>query len=110
MWLRVRQIAFIVEDADKVADQLHDVFGLEVAYIDEHLPPAFGLQNRLLPVGTQFIEVCAPVRENTAGGRYLERRGRSSNRSEIVRRSGEVPGGHKSGDPAAARAVSVIAI
>lgn len=75
MWLRVRQIAFIVEDADKVAGQLHDVFGLEVAYIDEHLPPAFGLQNRLLPVGTQFIEVCAPVRENTAGGRYLERRG-----------------------------------
>lgn len=75
MWLRVRQIAFIVEEADRVAGQLHDVFGLEVAYIDEHLPPAFGLQNRLLPVGTQFIEICAPVRENTAGGRYLERRG-----------------------------------
>ncbi|MEO8540157.1 MAG: VOC family protein [bacterium] len=75
MWLRIRQIAFIVEDADKVVADLHAVFGLEVAYIDEHLPPAFGLQNRLLPVGTQFIEVCAPVRENTAGGRYLERRG-----------------------------------
>jgi hypothetical protein len=75
MWLRVRQIAFIVEDADKVVADLHEVFGLEVAYIDEHLPPAYGLQNRLLPVGTQFIEICAPVRENTAGGRYLERRG-----------------------------------
>jgi hypothetical protein len=75
MWLRLRQIAFIVQDADKVAADLNAVFGLEVAYIDEHLPPAFGLQNRLLPVGTQFIEVCAPVRENTAGGRYLERRG-----------------------------------
>ncbi|MCC6959074.1 MAG: VOC family protein [Dehalococcoidia bacterium] len=75
MWLRVRQIAFIVTDADAVAKQLHDVFGLEVAYIDDHLPGAFGLQNRLLPVGTQFIELCAPIRENTAGGRYLERRG-----------------------------------
>ena len=31
MWLRVRQIAFIVTDADAVAKQLHDVFGLEVA-------------------------------------------------------------------------------
>ena len=75
MWLRLRQIAFIVEDADKVVADLNNVFGLEVAFIDEHLPPAFGLQNRLLPVGTQFIEICSPVRENTAGGRYLERRG-----------------------------------
>ena len=75
MWLRLRQIALIVNDADKVAEDLKAVFGLEVAYIDEHLPPAYGLQNRLLPVGTQFLEICAPVRENTAGGRYLERRG-----------------------------------
>jgi hypothetical protein len=75
MWLRLRQIALIVNDADKVVDDLNAVFGLEVAYIDEHLPPAYGLQNRLLPVGTQFLEICAPIRENTAGGRYLERRG-----------------------------------
>ncbi len=75
MWLRLRQIAFIVEDVEKVAADLNAVFGLEVAYIDEHLPPAYGLQNRLMPVGTQFIELCSPVRENTAGGRYLERRG-----------------------------------
>lgn len=75
MWLRLRQIAFIVEDADRVVADLKAVLGLEVAYNDEHLPPAFGLQNRLLPVGTQFIEVCAPVREGTAGGRYLQRRG-----------------------------------
>jgi hypothetical protein len=75
MWLRLRQIAFIVRDVEAVVADLHAVFGLEVAYIDDHLPPAYGLQNRLLPVGTQFIELCSPVRENTAGGRYLERRG-----------------------------------
>jgi hypothetical protein len=75
MWLRLRQIALIVEDVDNVVADVKDVFGLEVAYIDEHLPPAFGLQNRLLPIGTQFLELCSPVRENTAGGRYLERRG-----------------------------------
>lgn len=75
MWLRLRQIALIVNDADQVVEDLKAVFGLEVAYIDEHLPPAYGLQNRLLPVGAQFLEICAPVREDTAGGRYLERRG-----------------------------------
>ena len=75
MWLRLRQIALIVNDADAVADDLATVFGLEVAFVDEHLPGAYGLQNRLLPVGTQFIELCSPIRENTAGGRYLERRG-----------------------------------
>jgi len=75
VWLRLRQIAFIVEDIEKVAADLNAVFGLEVAFIDEHLPPAYGLQNRLLPVGTQFIELCSMVREGTAGGRYHERRG-----------------------------------
>jgi hypothetical protein len=35
----------------------------------------FGLQNRVLPVGSQFLEVVAPVREGTAGGRYLDQRG-----------------------------------
>jgi hypothetical protein len=75
MWLRLRQIALIVQDVEKVVEDLEAVFGLEVAFIDEHLPPAYGLQNRLLPIGTQFLELCSPVRENTAGGRYLERRG-----------------------------------
>ena len=75
MWLRLRQVAFIVEDVEAVVADLNAVFGLEVAFIDEHLPPAYGLQNRLLPVGTQFIELCSPVRENTAGGRYHARRG-----------------------------------
>jgi len=33
-----------------------------------------GLKNALLPVGNQLLEVVAPVAENTAGGRYLEKR------------------------------------
>ena len=36
---------------------------------------AFGLENNLMPVGRNFLEVVAPIQENTAGGRYLERRG-----------------------------------
>jgi len=75
MWLRLRQVALIVEDVEAVLADFQALFGLEVAYIDPHLPPAFGLQNRLLPIGTQFLELCSPIREGTAGGRYLARRG-----------------------------------
>jgi len=35
----------------------------------------FGLQNAVLPIGTQFIEVVSPTREGTAGGRQLQRLG-----------------------------------
>jgi len=34
-----------------------------------------GLHNFLMPVGSNFLEVVAPSREGTAGGRYLDRRG-----------------------------------
>jgi len=34
----------------------------------------FGLENSLLPVGTNFLEIVSPVQENTAAGRYLQRR------------------------------------
>ncbi len=75
MWLRLRQVALLARDVDAVADDLNAVFGLNVAFIDDHLPGAYGLQNRLLPVDNQFIEICSPIREGTAGGRYLDRRG-----------------------------------
>ena len=38
----------------------------------------FGLKNTLWPIGTQFLEVVTPIAENTAGGRYMERRGGDS--------------------------------
>jgi Glyoxalase-like domain len=73
MWLRLRQVALVAEQLAPVVDNLHDVFGLEVAFRDPGVA-RFGLENAVLPVGNQFVEVVAPVREGTAGGRYLERR------------------------------------
>ena len=49
------------------------VFGLEVAHRDPSVA-SFGLENAILPVGNQFLELLAPVKDGTAGGRYLERR------------------------------------
>jgi hypothetical protein len=53
---------------------MHDAFGLDVGYRDPGVK-TFGLENAIFPVGNQFVEVVAPIQEETAGGRYLDRRG-----------------------------------
>lgn len=73
MWLRMRQIALIARELAPIVDEIRDVFGLEVAYRDPAVK-TFGLENAVFPVGNQFLEVVAPIREGTAGGRYLDRR------------------------------------
>lgn len=73
MWLRLRQIALVAPELEPVVDDLKDIFGLEVCYRDPGVEQ-FGLENALFPIGNQFIEVVAPVQEETAAGRYLERR------------------------------------
>jgi Glyoxalase-like domain len=73
MWLRLRQIALVAHKLAPIADEMRDVFGLEIGYRDPGVK-VFGLENALFPVGSQFIEVVAPIQPNTAGGRYLERR------------------------------------
>ena len=74
MWLRLRQIALVASDIEKVVDELTSVLGIEVAFVDPGVK-VFGLENRVLPVGNQMLEVVAPIKEGTTGGRYLERRG-----------------------------------
>ena len=71
--LRVRQLALVANDLDPVVDDLKAVFGVEVAFNDPGVA-SFGLKNAVIPVGHQFVEVVAPIEENTAGGRYLQRR------------------------------------
>jgi hypothetical protein len=73
MWLRLRQIALVAKDLDQITNDLKSVLGLEVGFRDPGVK-VFGLQNALFPVGGQFIEVVSPIKEGTAGGRYLERR------------------------------------
>jgi hypothetical protein len=74
MWLRLRQIALVASELAPVEAQLKDVLGIEVCYRDPGVGH-YGLENALLPIGNQLLEVVAPIQENTAGGRYLERRG-----------------------------------
>src|SRR6202046_4826501 len=74
MSIRLRQIALVANKLAPVIDDLKAVFGLEVCYIDPGVG-TFGLENSLMPVGNNFIEVVAPIKDGTAGGRYLKRRG-----------------------------------
>ena len=74
MTLHLRQIALVARELDPVVTELENVLGLEICYRDPGVAH-FGLHNALLPVGSQFLEVVAPIEENTAGGRYLDRRG-----------------------------------
>ncbi len=74
MWLRLRQIALVARELRPVLDDLEAVLGIEPCYVDPGVK-AFGLENTLLPIGNQILEVVAPIRPGTAGGRHLERRG-----------------------------------
>jgi hypothetical protein len=73
MWLRLRQICLVARKLAPAIEDLKAAFGLEVCYVDPGVK-VFGLENSLVPVGNQFLEVVAPIEENTAAGRYLERR------------------------------------
>jgi hypothetical protein len=73
MWLRVRQIALVANKLAPIVEDMKNVLGLEVCFRDPGVK-VFGLENALWPVGNQFIECVSPIQENTAGGRYLQRR------------------------------------
>ncbi len=76
MHLWLRQIAFVAAELAPVEEELLDVLGLKLCYNDPGVE-RFGLHNALYPIGTQFLEVVAPLdlAGDTAGKRYLDRRG-----------------------------------
>ena len=73
MWLRLRQIALVAQQLEPVLADFKAVFDIEPAFRDPGVS-TFGLENAVMPVGNQFVEVVAPVRDGTTAGRYLERR------------------------------------
>ena len=74
MSLSLRQICLVAAELKPALEDLSAILGVDVCYVDPHVD-IFGVENSLLGLGTNFIEVVAPVRDNTAAGRYLERRG-----------------------------------
>lgn len=72
--LRLRQIALLARDLAATVENLRSVFGIEVGFRDPGVA-FFGLGNAVFPVGDTFLEVVSPVRDDSAGGRMLVRRG-----------------------------------
>jgi hypothetical protein len=70
----MRQICLVARRLEPVVEALRGTLGLEVCHRDPGVGK-YGLENALFPVGHQFLEVVAPVREGTTAGRYLDRRG-----------------------------------
>jgi hypothetical protein len=71
---RLRQAVIAVRDLDAVAGRLREELGLDEPYRD----PAvgyFGLRNAVFALGDTFLEIVSPVREDTAAGRLIDRRG-----------------------------------
>lgn len=73
MPIRLRQICLVAEKLAPVIDDFKAIFAVDVCFEDPAVA-AFGLENSLMPIGGNFLEVVAPVKENTAAGRYLKRR------------------------------------
>lgn len=71
--LRLRQIALVARDLEPVVAELQKELAVEVAFRDPGVD-TFGLHNAVMPIGNQFLEVVAPIKDDTAAGRYLDRR------------------------------------
>lgn len=72
--VRLRQVVLITRDLPAVTGRLEAELGLTSGFKDEGVAH-FGLENRVLAAGDCFIEVVTPLTEESAGHRYLERRG-----------------------------------
>ena len=70
----IRQIVMVSSLRDPIVSDLNKLFGLKVAFNDPGVGH-FGLENAVMPLGTDFLEVVSPIEENTTAGRYLQKRG-----------------------------------
>tara|TARA_B100000686_G_scaffold288127_1_gene314029 strand:+ start:971 stop:1708 length:738 start_codon:yes stop_codon:yes gene_type:complete len=69
----LRQLVMVSSLRDPIVENLCNLFDIKVSFNDPGVGH-FGLENAVLPVGTDFLEVVSPVEENTTAGRYLDRR------------------------------------
>jgi hypothetical protein len=71
---RLRQAVVVAKDLDSVVGSLRHGLGLGDPFSDPGVE-YFGLQNAVFALSDTFLEVVSPLREDTAAGRLLARRG-----------------------------------
>jgi len=72
--VRLRQAVLAAGQLAPVADRLQSELALPEPFHDPGVKE-FGLENSVFPVGDTFLEVVAPIADDTAAGRYLGRHG-----------------------------------
>src|SRR5215211_7551662 len=72
--IRLRQVALVATDRDRVVAELCEWLGVTVSYEDPGVGE-FGLHNALMTIGDQFLEVVSPTTGGTTAGRLLDKRG-----------------------------------
>jgi hypothetical protein len=72
--LRLRQAVLAARDLDAAVEELRSALPLGEPYADPGVA-LFGLRNAVMPLGDTFVEVVSPAQENTAAGRFIDRRG-----------------------------------
>ena len=71
---RLRQVAMMVRDLEEGQELYRRTLGMEACYSEDL--SRFGLANQILPAGNgTFIELLQPISSDSAGARFLERRG-----------------------------------
>jgi hypothetical protein len=70
--LRLRQVCLVAPALEPAVSDLTAVLEIEVCFRDPAVA-AYGLENAVLPIGASFLEVVAPIRPDTAAGRFLRR-------------------------------------
>ena len=71
-YLHLRQVCLVAPHLEPVVSDITAIMGLSVCHRDPHVGK-YGLENALLPVDTILLEVVAPLREDTAAGRFLDK-------------------------------------
>ena len=83
MTIHLRQLCLVANELETVVEQLTHILGINVCHIDQGVEK-YGLRNVLFPIGTDFLELVAPLHADTAAGRYLQKMGGDAGYMVIV--------------------------
>jgi len=95
--LNIRQIALVARHDLVAAQEFIDVLGLAIAFHDPGIKN-IGLHNTLMPIGTQLLEIVAPITEGTTAERFLLRRKGASGYMVITQTDNHPPRRARVGD------------
>lgn len=72
--MKLRQVAIAAQTLEPARSQLFNFLGIEADFADPGVAE-FGLNNSVMAIGDTFLEIVAPMQDETAAGRTLARRG-----------------------------------